>query len=66
MVSYAPLWQTMKDKNVTTYTLIYKHGISSHTISNIKHGKGITLHTLETLCNILDCTPNQIVEFVKE
>lgn len=63
MVSYRPLWETMKRKNVTTYTLIYKHGMNPRTINNLKHDRGITVDTLEKLCTILDCTPNDIIEF---
>lgn len=65
MVSYEPLWQTMKQKEITTYTLIEKHKIQSKTIYNLKHNKNITTATLETLCSILDCTPNDILTFIK-
>lgn len=63
MVSYEPLWQTMKQKGITTYALIEKHGIPSKTIYNLKRNKNITTATLETLCIILDCTPNDILTF---
>lgn len=63
MISYEPLWKTMKEKNITTYTLIYKQGISAYTVTNLKRNKSITMHTMEKLCKILDCTPNEIVKF---
>ena len=66
MISYAPLFKTMKDKSITTYTLIHVHGLNSRTIHNIKHGKGISTFTLEKLCVALDCTPNDVIEFIKE
>lgn len=66
MISYKPLWQTMKAKGITTYTLIYKLGFSAYTITNLRRNKSITMNTLEKLCNVLDCTPNDIVEFTKE
>ncbi len=65
MVSYTPLWQTMKEKGITTYTLIEKHHIQSKTVYNLKHNKNITTATLETLCDILECTPNDILTFEK-
>lgn len=65
MVSYTPLWQTMKKKGMTTYTLIEKHHIQSKTVYNLKHNKNITTATLETLCDILECTPNDILTFEK-
>lgn len=66
MISYDPLWQTMKNKNVTTYTLIYKHGLSPYTITNLKRNKSITMNTLEKLCKILDCQAESIVFFVDD
>ena len=65
MVSYAPLWQTMKEKGITTYTLIEKYNIQSKTIYNLKHNKNITTATLDTLCDILECTPNDVLTFDK-
>ena len=66
MISYAPLWRTMKDKGVTKYTLIYKLGFSAYTITNLRKNKSITINTMEKLCKALDCTPNDIVEFTEE
>lgn len=65
MVSYTPLWETMKKKNVTTYTLIQEHQIQSKTIYNLKRNKNISTATLERLCDILECTPNDILTFEK-
>ncbi len=64
MVSYAPLWRTMNEKGITTYTLINQHGISGQTINNMKNNKGITVYTLERLCKILKCTPNDVIEII--
>lgn len=65
MRSYRPLWETMKEKQISQYRLI-KCGIDTRTIDGLKKGKNITLETVEKLCTILDCTPNDIVEFVPE
>lgn len=65
MISYKPLWQTMKERGVTTYTLIYKKGFSAYTITNLKRNKSITMNTLERLCTVLQCTPSDIVEFTE-
>lgn len=66
MISYEPLWKTMKDRGVTTYTLIYKLGFSAYTITNLKRNKSITMNTLEKLCTVLNCTPNEIVTFTQD
>lgn len=66
MISYEPLWRTMKEKGITTYTLIYKQGFSAYTVTNLKRNKSITMNTMEKLCRVLQCTPNDIVEFTQE
>ena len=65
MISYHPLWNTMKSKNVSQYKLL-KAGIDNRTLNSLKNNKNITLLTLERLCEILNCTPNDIVAFDKE
>lgn len=63
MISYAPLWKTMEEKGISTYALINRYGISSRTISNLRHNKSITMYTMERLCKILHCQAESIVEF---
>lgn len=66
MISYEPFFDTLKKKNISTYTLIYKYGISSATIDRIKKGGGITTAKLNDLCNILDCNIEDIIIYKKE
>lgn len=63
MISYNPLWNTMKSKNITTYKLI-KCGIDKKTIYNLKHNENITMLTAEKLCTICNCGIGDIVEFI--
>ena len=65
MLDYTPLWETMHEKGMSQYGLL-KAGIDNKTLDSIKKGNNITLLTLERICNILDCTPNDVVRFVKE
>lgn len=59
---YSPLWATMKQKGVSQYQLL-KGGIDNKTLDSIKKNKNITMVTLEKLCRIVDCTPNDVVVF---
>lgn len=60
--NYDPLWETMKRNNVTQYQLL-KGGIDNRTLDSLKKNKNITMITLEKLCKIVGCTPNDIVSF---
>lgn len=66
MISYAPLWDTMKRRGATTYTLQCKGGISSSTIRRMKAGESVSTNTLEALCMLLECTLSDIVEFLPD
>lgn len=65
IISFEPLWQTMKEKDISQYRLL-KSGIDNKTLDSLKKNKNITLLTLEKLCNILDCKPNDIIEFIPD
>ena len=41
-------------------------GFSAYTITNLKRNKSITMNTLEKLCKALQCTPNEVIEFIEE
>lgn len=62
MLDYSPLWATMEKKGISQYRLL-KSGIDNKTLDALKKGNNITLLTLEKLCTILDCTPNDVVRF---
>ena len=65
MIDYAPLWETMAKKGISQYHLL-KNGIDNKTLDTLKNYKNITLLTLEKLCRIIDCTPNDIVRFIEK
>ena len=60
IVDYGPLWETMRRNNVTQYQLL-QSGIDNHTLDSLKKGGNITMLTLEKLCKIIGCTPNDVV-----
>ncbi len=64
IISYAPLWKTMKERGVTQYQIL-KGGIDNKTLDSLKKNKNITLLTLEKICRIVGCTPNDVVEFTE-
>lgn len=66
MISYAPFYKTLLEKNITEYQLIFKHGISANTLYRIKKGENITLKTLDTLCFILNCDIADIICYIPD
>lgn len=66
MISYDPLWKTMDRIGATTYTLQFKGGISSSTIRRLKAGESVSTNTLDALCKILNCSLQDIIEFIPD
>ncbi len=66
MISYAPLWRTMKAQGATTYTLQIKGEISSSTVRRLKAGESVSTNTLDALCRILGCELTDIVEYLPD
>lgn len=66
MISYEPLWKTMKRKGASTYTLQVKGGVSSSTIRRLKAGESVSTNTLDALCRILQCDIADIIAYTPE
>ena len=66
MIKYDPLWNTLKEKGISTYALINTYGISSATIDRIRKGQGITTQKINDLCSILNCRVEDIIVYIDE
>lgn len=62
IISYDPLWRTLEEKGISQYYLL-QNGLDNKTLDALKKGRNITLLTLEKLCRLAACTPNDVVEF---
>ena len=63
MISYAPLWKTLKEKGQSTYTLIFKHGISAATINKMKHNGGMPYTAYSAKKSFIETHPEIIQSF---
>ena len=61
MFDYSPLWETMQRKGITQYQLITDHKFSTGTLDALRKNKSVTVNTIDTLCTLLNCTPNDIL-----
>lgn len=66
MISYQPFWETLKKKDITTYTLINKYHISSATIDRMKKGNGISTMKIDDFCKILKCEVSDIIKYTED
>lgn len=61
LISYEPMWETMKRKGVSTYALIKDYGFSRGTLDSLKQNRNISTATLNDICNILSCKVEDIL-----
>ena len=66
MITYDPLWDTMRQKGITTYTLIKNYSFSRGTLDSLKHNRNISTATLNDLCKILSCNVEDILRYVPD
>lgn len=66
MISYEPLYRTMKAKHISTYKLIHEYHVSRSLLDRLKHNKPISTVTLNDLCSILDCKVEDVLVYIKD
>ena len=66
MISFDPLWKTMKRKKLTTYALIKNYGFSRGTLDSLKQNRNISTATLNDICNILSCNVEDVLRHIPD
>lgn len=66
MIRYTPLWETMRRKGATTYTLRVKYGMSHATVQRLQADLPVSTYTLNRLCTILDCRLDEIAVYIPD
>ena len=66
MITFDPLWETMKAKGISQYKLIKEYKISTGQLDRLRKNGNVNTYTLNLLCEILDCDLSDIARFTKE
>ena len=64
--SYKKLWKLLIDKDMKKKDLAVAAGISSYTITKMGKGENITTDVLGKICAALDCSLDDIMEFIPD
>jgi len=65
MISYEPLFNTMRKKGITSYRL-QKMGFNRATYYSIKSGQSVSTNTINHLCRLLHCRVEDVMEYIEE
>lgn len=67
MIKYDKFFELMNDKGYTAIVVKREKLISQGTYYAMKHGTAvIKTDTIDKLCKLLDCQPNDIMEYVPD
>ena len=66
MIKFDRLWETMKQKGVSTYWLREKCGIDRKTIRRLRANENMETKTLNKLCAALECRLEDIAEYIDD
>lgn len=66
MITFDPLWETLKKKGLSKNKFRKMAGKGSSLITRLNHNKPINLNTLDDICNALDCNVEDIIKFTKD
>lgn len=66
MILFSPLWETMKEKNISQYSLIKDFGFSSGQLDRLRKNENVNTYTINRLCEILDCNIEDIAIYEKK
>ena len=66
MISYDNLWNVMRQKGITQYTLIKQYHISPAQITRLKRNESVSTHTIDTFCKILHCDVGDIMKYIPD
>lgn len=66
MISFEPLWKTMKEKGISQYKLIKEYKISTGQLDRLRKNGNVNTYTLNQLCNILDCSLEEVAIYTKD
>ena len=65
-VSYANLFDLMGQKGLKKVDLRKTYNLNPKTVDSLVNNRSVTVDTIMQLCEILDCQPGDIMEYVRE
>lgn len=65
IIVFDKLWDTMRRRNISQYKLIKEYKFSTGQLDRLRKNGNVNTYTLNQLCEILDCTLEDIAEYRK-
>lgn len=66
LISYDNLWNVLRDRGISQYTLIKQYHISPGQLTRLKRNESVSTHTIEVFCKILQCEVGDIMKYIPD
>lgn len=66
MIKYDRLWKTLKEKNISQYSLQKDYGVDKAQLYRLRNNQIVKTITINNLCRILNCKVEDIMEYVPD
>ena len=66
MITFEPLWNTLKEKGISQYKLIKEYKISTGQLDRLRKNGNVSTYTLNQLCKILECKLEDIAIYTDD
>jgi putative transcriptional regulator len=66
LIVYKDVFKRLMDNGWSTYRLQKERKIGNGTIQRIKDGLSVSTETIDTICELCNCQPGDIIEFRKK
>ena len=63
---YKKLWKLLIDRDLKKKDLEDMAGVSHYVMNKLTHGENVTVDVLGRICKALDCTIDEIMEFIHD
>ena len=65
-VSYKKLFELMKENGIKKVDLRTTYKLNPKTVDSLVNNRSVTVDTIMTLCEILNCQPGDLMEYVPQ
>ena len=65
LIVFKEILKKLSDAGWSTYRLQKERQISNGVITRLRHGDSISTNTVDTICRLLHCQPNDIMEYIE-
>lgn len=65
-ISYNRMWKLLIDKNMRMVDLRRSTSVAPNTMTKLRRNQRVDMSVLERICDVLDCSFGDIVEYIKD